>query len=60
MAYAMSSSASPAITEAVGDEDQGGPPSNSGPVAIASGMPAVMINPQPSLDFLDLPKTMIF
>jgi hypothetical protein len=25
-------------------KDRGGPPSNSGPVAIASGMPAVMID----------------
>jgi hypothetical protein len=38
----MSSSASPAITEATGVKDQGGPPTNSGPVAIASGIPAVM------------------
>jgi hypothetical protein len=38
----MSSSASPGITEATGVKDQGGPPTNSGLVAIASGIPAVM------------------
>jgi Protein of unknown function (DUF 659) len=38
----MSSSASPAITEAIAVKDQGGTPTNSGPVAIASGIPAVM------------------
>jgi hypothetical protein len=40
----MPSSAFPAITEAEDDKDQGGPPMNSCPVAIAFGMPAVMID----------------
>jgi hypothetical protein len=40
----MASSASPAITEAAGDKGQGGSPMNSGPVAIASGMPGVMFD----------------
>jgi hypothetical protein len=55
----MLSSASPAITEAVGDKDQGGLSRNACPVAIASGMPAVMIDRQPSIMFLDLPMTMM-
>jgi hypothetical protein len=38
----MSSSASASSTKAIGVKDQGGPPTNSGPVAIASGIPAVM------------------
>jgi hypothetical protein len=38
----MSSSASPAITEAICVKDQGGPPTNTGPFAIASGILAVM------------------
>jgi hypothetical protein len=42
LAHAMSSSASPANTEAIGVKDQGDPPRISGPVAIASGIPAVM------------------
>jgi hypothetical protein len=40
----MSTFTSPAITEVVGDKDQGGPPTNSDPVAIASDMPAAMID----------------
>jgi hypothetical protein len=40
----MSSSASPAFTEAVGDKDHGGPSKNSGQVAIASSMPALVID----------------
>jgi hypothetical protein len=43
----MSSSASPAITEAIGVKDQGGPPTNSCPVAIASGIPAMMSDSPP-------------
>jgi hypothetical protein len=40
----MSPSAYLAITEAVGDKDQGGPPKDSGSVAIAFGLPAVTID----------------
>jgi hypothetical protein len=38
----MPSSASPAITEAIDFKGQGGPLTNSGPVAIAFGIPAAM------------------
>jgi hypothetical protein len=38
----MSYSDSPSIIEVIGVKHQGGPPTNSGPVAIASGIPAVM------------------
>jgi hypothetical protein len=44
----MSSSSSPAITEAICVQDQGGPSTNFGPVAIASGIPA-MVSDSPAV-----------